>query len=105
VLAALATLVREHTIGVSVIRTGHSRYVAGTRRVSNHYHARAVDISMVDGRPVGPGNDAARAAVAEVAAAVHPDELGSPFAQLSGRIPGHFSDAAHHDHLHLGWRG
>jgi hypothetical protein len=105
VLAALGTLTRRHTVGVSVIRTGHSRYVAGTRRVSNHYHARAVDIAMVDGRPVSSGNAAARAAVVELAAAVAPDELGSPFPEFNGRLPGHFSDAAHRDHLHLGWRG
>jgi hypothetical protein len=106
VLAALAALAQRHTIGVSVLRSGHSRFVAGTRRESRHYHGRAVDIATVDGRAVGPNNAAARAAVAELATLPQPpDEVGSPFPQFSGRLPGHFTDGDHRDHLHLGWGG
>ena len=66
---------------------------------------RAVDIGQIDGEPVSPFNDAARAAVLALAALpapLRPDELGSPFADLSG-LPGLFSDDDHQDHLHVGY--
>ena len=44
----------RHPIRVSCLRTGHSWYVKGTRRVSNHSVWRAVDLDRVDGRPVSP---------------------------------------------------
>ena len=70
---------------------------------SNHYHYRAVDLWQVDGAPVTAGNDAARALVqwvATVAGPLRPDEVGSPW---GGPWLGHFTDAAHRDHVHLGW--
>ncbi len=51
----LAAVAAHHRIRVSCIRTGHSWYVRGTRRVSNHAVWRAVDLDMVDGRPVHVG--------------------------------------------------
>ena len=106
VLAALAAAVAEHSIEVSVIETGHSQFVRGTDRVSNHYHGRAVDIASVDGQAVSTSNQGAlRLALALLTAdaSLRPDELGSPWPELS-RFPGAFADADHVDHLHLGWR-
>lgn len=37
VVQLLNELVPNHRITVSMIKTGHSKYVAGTDRVSNHY--------------------------------------------------------------------
>ena len=55
VQSLLAVLAERHTIRLSCLRTGHSRFVKGTTRVSNHTVWRAVDIDMVDGRPVSAG--------------------------------------------------
>jgi len=52
VQSLLAVLAVRHAIRLSCLRTGHSRFVKGTTRVSNHAVWRAVDIGMVDGRPV-----------------------------------------------------
>ncbi|MDP1806325.1 MAG: hypothetical protein Q8K72_14220 [Acidimicrobiales bacterium] len=104
--AALAAAVVDHRVEVSVIRTGHSQFVSGTDRVSNHYHGRGVDISSVDGAAVSASNAAAlRLAVAFLTAdpSIRPDELGSPWPDL-GVFPGTFTDADHAGHLHLGYR-
>jgi hypothetical protein len=104
-IAALAAAVAEHRIEVTVIKTGHSQFVRGTDRVSNHYHGRGVDIS-IDGVPVSASNQAAlRLAVAFLTAegSLRPDELGSPWPDLAP-FPGACSDADHSGHLHLGWR-
>jgi hypothetical protein len=45
----LVAIANRHHVRVSCIRTGHSRFVAGTRRVSNHTVWRAVDVDQVDG--------------------------------------------------------
>src|SRR4029450_789298 len=57
VLVAAAGVYR---IRVSCLRSGHSWFVKGTRRVSNHSVWRGVDVDQVDGRPVIPSNGAAR---------------------------------------------
>lgn len=105
-LAVLLALAERFSLaGVGPFVSGHSYYVAGTNRPSNHAFGRAVDIGQIDGEPVSSLNDAARAAVlalASLPAPLRPDELGSPFADLSG-LPGFFSDEDHHDHLHLGY--
>jgi hypothetical protein len=106
VVAALAAAVAEYRIEVTVIKTGHSQFVRGTDRVSNHYHGRGVDIASIDGAPVSASNQAAlRLAVAFLTAdsSLRPDELGSPWPELA-QFPGAFSDADHAGHLHLGWR-
>ncbi|HWC10597.1 MAG TPA: lytic transglycosylase domain-containing protein, partial [Acidimicrobiales bacterium] len=105
VVNLLAAAASEHRISVSVFKTGHSQFVAGTDRVSNHFHGRAVDIYAVDGAPVSPSNDAAldlALAMLTGAPALQPDELGSPWPGLS-KFPGAFSDAGHQGHLHIGW--
>jgi hypothetical protein len=100
----LELISRRFTIGISVIKTGHSKYVEGTNRVSDHYFGRAADISVVEGRPVGVDNRAARLLVVDlsrIAGALCPDEVGSPFASL--HFPGAFSDADHSNHIHIGF--
>lgn len=105
-VALLAAASARHTVAVSVIRRGHSKHVAGTDRVSNHYYGRAVDIYAVDGAPVSASNQAAfELALAILASGpeIRPVEFGSPWTSLAG-FTGAFSDEAHADHLHLGWR-
>lgn len=110
ILTVLQLASERHTISVSSLKTGHSRCVGGGDRngctVSHHWHGRGADISMVDGRLVTAGNRNARALalwLAELPAPLRPDEVGTPWAELS-HLPGFFSDPAHADHLHLGTR-
>ncbi len=101
----LAWAVERRTISVSVLRTGHSKYVAGTDRISNHWYGRGLDIYAVDGETVSPGSSAARAFALEafgLSPPTRPPEIGLPWADLIGH-PGVFTDGAHQGHLHFGW--
>jgi hypothetical protein len=101
----LAAVAAHHRIRVSCIRTGHSWFVKGTRRVSNHSVWRAVDLDQVDGHPVSPSNTAARALALWISrgqAGVQPSEVGSPWD--FGARPW-FTDPGHQDHLHVGFAG
>jgi hypothetical protein len=103
VQSLLAVLADRHRIRLSCLRTGHSRYVRGTTRVSNHTLWRALDIDRVDGRPVSAANHRARALVAwldGLEGPLRPSEIGSPFA--FGRRP-YFSDDGHQGHIHVGY--
>ena len=105
-LALLLALAERFSLaGVGPFVTGHSYYVAGSTRPSNHSFGRAVDIGTVNGQLVSPANPAAREAAlaaASLPTPLRPSEIGSPFAELE-QLPGLFSDAAHQDHLHLGY--
>ncbi len=106
VVDLLAWAVERHTMSVSVLKSGHSKFVAGTDRISNHWYGRGVDIYAVDGEAVIRTSSAARAfaiAVTDLSAPARPTEIGLPWAELTER-PGVFSDASHQGHLHLGWR-
>jgi hypothetical protein len=95
----------RHPIRVSCVRTGHSWYVKGTRRVSNHSVWRAVDVDWVGGHPVSPSNPAARRLALWIGrgrAGVQPSEVGSPW-RFGGRP--WFTDAGHQGHLHVGFAG
>lgn len=103
VLAVLLIASEGHTLGVGPLLTGHSYYVAGTARVSNHVYGRAGDITMVDDRNVSPGNEAALDLVLTLASLpepLRPDELGSPWKlEVEGvRI----FTRGHGDHIHWG---
>jgi hypothetical protein len=101
----LVVIAAHHRIRVSCLRTGHSGYVKGTDRVSNHSVWRAVDVDQVDGHPVSPANQAARQLalwIGHGGAGVAPSEVGSPWDV--GRRPW-FSDPGHRDHLHVGFAG
>ena len=93
----------NHVVVVSVLKTGHSQYVEGTNRVSNHYAGRAADIAALDGIPVTAANPVARNFALEINALTtgRPTEVGTPWADLS--FPGYFSDANHQNHIHVGW--
>jgi hypothetical protein len=101
----LVAIAAHHRIRVSCLRTGHSRDVAGTRRVSNHSVWRAVDVDQVDGRPVSRTNAAACSLALWIGrghASVRPSEVGSPW-DFGGRP--WFTDPGHQDHLHVGFAG
>lgn len=95
-------------LGVGVIKTGHSQFVAGTNSVSNHWYGRGVDIHTVNGAAVSDANvDAWSLAwfFLSLGGAARPDELGHPWQSdpaLMGQR-GSFSNADHEDHLHMGW--
>jgi hypothetical protein len=81
-VSLLAWIAQRHHIVVSVIRTGHSRYVGGSHKESNHWFGRAATISEVDGQPVTRGSRAAAALWDELQAApraLRPDEIGAPW--------------------------
>jgi cell wall-associated NlpC family hydrolase len=102
IVSVLQVISRDHRITESVISSGHDRLTTGGS-VSNHYVGRAVDIAVVDGQPVGPGNAAARelaVALSKLPASIRPTEIGSPWA-----LPGaaYFTDGAHQNHVHIGF--
>jgi hypothetical protein len=102
----LAWAVERHTISVSVLKTGHSKYVAGTVSISNHWYGRGLDIYAVDGEIVTRDSQAARNLAIEAISLSppgRPSEIGLPLRDLTGE-PGVFADASHQDHLHFGWR-
>lgn len=106
VLQLLLTLSQHHVLGrVGPFKSGHSYFVSGTSRVSNHSYGRAVDISMIDGKAVSVMNegayDAARM-ILSLPSSIRPDEFGSPWRFAEN---GSFSDASHRGHLHCGFRG
>ncbi len=103
ILAMLLAVSFEHQIEVTVLRSGHSKYVKGTKRLSNHVSGRAADIGMVDGRLVRQSNKAARAIVDQLLALpaqIRPTEIGSPW---NTDDPETFTDSGHDDHLHIGF--
>ena len=102
VLTALLFAATEHRLShVGPFVSGHSYFVAGTGRPSNHAFGRAVDIPVVDGRPVSPGNRAAMGVI-ERARYAEPDEIGSPWPKPVDDA--HTFTEGHDDHLHFGWR-
>jgi NlpC/P60 family len=101
-LSILEAISRKHTISISAMRSDHDRLTSGGS-VSNHYYGRAVDIAVVDGQPVSPGNQAAREvaeSLSRLPLSIRPTEIGSPWA-LSG--PAYFTDGAHQNHIHIGF--
>jgi hypothetical protein len=112
VIALLTLLLERHTLAVSSLRSGHSDCIGGGDRttrpgctLSLHYYGRAVDIYSIDGQLVRPSSAIARVLVDELTTLtppLAPAEVGSPFDLPQ---PGFFTDAAHQDHVHIGYRG
>jgi hypothetical protein len=103
VQSLLAVLAEHYQIRVSCAHSGHSVYVKGTRRVSNHTVWRAIDIDQVNHQPVTAHNPAARALVGwldGLQGPLRPAEVGSPW--LLGHRP-YFTDDGHQDHIHIGY--
>jgi len=100
ILSVLTAISRDHKISISAMRGDHDKFTSGGS-VSNHFYGRAVDVAMVDGQPVNPGNAAARAlalSLARLPPNIRPTEIGSPWA-----LPGaaYFTDGAHQNHIHI----
>jgi len=105
VRALLVAAAGQYRVRVSCLRSGHSWFVKGTERVSNHSLWRGVDLDQVDGHPVSRSNTAARRLALWIGrgqAGVQPSEVGSPW--TFGVRPW-FSDAGHQGHLHVGFPG
>ncbi|WP_051324069.1 NHLP-related RiPP peptide [Candidatus Solirubrobacter pratensis] len=103
VIGVIAKLSHEHKITISCMCSDHSKFTAGGS-VSNHHFGRGADIAAIDGQPVGPGNPIAREIASELSTldpSIRPNEIGSPWA-IAG--PGYFTDAAHQNHLHIGFK-
>ena len=103
VVAVLTKLSQEHEIKVSCMCSDHSKLTAGGS-ISNHFYGRGLDIAAIDGEIVNPGSTIAREVASELSSLdpnYRPNEIGSPWA-IGG--PGYFTDAAHQDHLHIGFK-
>jgi len=103
VQSILAAIAQHYRVRISCLRTGHSTYVKGTTRVSNHTVWRAADLDRVDGQPVSPSSSAARSLTTwldGLEGPLRPAEVGSPFAV--GHQP-YFTDEAHQEHVHIGY--
>ncbi len=103
VVGVLTKLGSEHKIVISCMCSDHSKFTAGGS-VSNHHFGRGADIASIDGETVGPGSPLAREVASELSQLepdIRPNEIGSPFA-IAG--PGYFTDAAHQNHIHVGFK-
>ena len=101
----MAALAERWTFRISCVRTGHSKYIKGTQRVSNHTVWRAIDIDIVNGRGVATANRDAHALVAwidRLSGPLRPSEVGSPFKEFAGQ-PMYFTDEGHLGHIHIGY--
>ena len=102
IVAVLTKLSHEHKIVVSCMCSDHSRMTAGGS-VSNHTFGRGLDIASIDGEIVSPSSALAREVASELSqfdSSIRPSEIGSPF-QING--PAYFTDAAHSNHIHVGF--
>ena len=102
-MAVLTKLSQEHEIKVSCMCSDHSKLTAGGS-ISNHFYGRGLDIAAIDGEIVNPGSTIAREVASELSSLdpnYRPNEIGSPWA-IGG--PGYFTDSAHQDHLHIGFK-
>ena len=103
VIGVLTKLSQEHKITVSCMCSDHSKFTSGGS-ISNHAFGRGLDIAAIDGEIVSPASPLAREIASELSSfdtAIRPDEIGSPFA-ING--PGYFTDAAHMNHVHVGFK-
>ena len=111
-VAVLRAVLTRHSVAISVFKTGHSKYVAGSDRVSNHYACDdcpglAMDIYWVDGEDVSPSSGASEAFVQSLMVSSEPlgiDEIGQPFPHFvtsSGTFRV-FTDSGHRAHIHVG---
>jgi hypothetical protein len=103
VQSILAVLTQHWQLRISCLKTGHTTYVAGTTRISNHTLWRAVDLDQVNHQPVTAHNPAAHALVSfldRLQGPLRPSEIGSPFP--IGHPP-YFTDEAHQAHIHIGY--
>jgi hypothetical protein len=107
VLATMLVLAQRHELTrVGPLVTGHSFYVKGTTRPSNHSFGRAMDITAIDRARVSGSNLGAFDAVrilADQKPPLRPDEIGSPWPLRFDGMSTIVRD--HADHLHIGFSG
>lgn len=106
VARAMLALARTYRLEVSVVRSGHPLDVFGTSRPSDHPRGRAFDVWRIDGHAVvDPATP--RALIERFmrdAAAAGSYNVGGPVLLSGGAADQFFSDATHHDHVHVGFR-
>lgn len=105
VLAVIAKALETHSVEVTTLTTGHTRFVKGTNRVSNHVSGRAADIASVDGQDVSSSSTATRQLMEELMVypeAFRPTEVGGPW-DLDGPEGVGFTDSGHKTHIHVGF--
>lgn len=107
VLTAMPILAGTYRMYVSVVRSGHPLEVFGTSRPSDHPRGRAFDVWQIDGHavvdPATPRSLVER--FMRDAAAAGSYNVGGPVLLSGGGTPDQFfSDATHHDHVHIGFR-
>jgi hypothetical protein len=107
VLGTIGAVAKRFTLEIRTLRTGHSRFVAGTNRESDHYYGRAADIVKVNGVAVTRDNQDALALanlLLTLPGDFRPDELGSPWSgDGSSAAVEVFTDDGHDDHIHFGF--
>jgi len=92
---------------VSALKCGHSKYVAGGGRISDHWFGRAVDISAVNRIPIlGNQQDGGVADVTirkllELRGVMEPGQIISLRTYAGADNTLALSD--HDDHIHIGW--
>ncbi|NNG66443.1 lytic transglycosylase domain-containing protein [Caldanaerobacter subterraneus] len=104
VILLIDAISKQYPIYISSIKSNHSKYVAGTSRISLHYLGKAFDIAAVDGIPVISqryiGSPAFKISKMLVTSAgqLGIAEVGSPwdFGGVS------FTDEGHQNHIHVG---
>ncbi len=102
---AMLELAGTYRMSVSVVRSGHPIDVFGTDRPSDHPLGKAFDVWRIDGHPVVDPATSRRLIETFMrdAAAAGSYNVGGPI-QLTGGGPDQFfSDATHHDHVHVGF--
>ncbi|TQK79803.1 hypothetical protein FB563_7657 [Streptomyces puniciscabiei] len=106
VATAMLALARTYRLEVSVVRSGHPLDVFGTSRPSDHPRGRAFDVWRIDGHPVvdPPTSRALIERFMRDAAATGSYNVGGPVLLSGGGAGQFFSDATHHDHVHIGFR-
>ncbi|MCC5474801.1 hypothetical protein [Streptomyces barringtoniae] len=106
VAKAMLALARTYRLEVSVVRSGHPLDVFGTSRPSDHPRGRAFDVWRIDGHAVvDPATS--RGLIERFmrdAAAAGSYNVGGPVPLSGGGAGQFFSDATHHDHVHVGFR-
>ncbi|MGW2646164.1 hypothetical protein ACWC2T_14860 [Streptomyces sp. NPDC001393] len=106
VAQAMLALARTYRLEVSVVRSGHPLDVFGTSRPSDHPRGRAFDVWRIDGHAVvDPATS--RGLIERFmrdAAAAGSYNVGGPVLLAGGSAGQFFSDATHHDHVHIGFR-
>lgn len=107
VLTAMLRLAGTYRMYVSVVRSGHPLDVFGTGRPSDHPRGRAFDVWQIDGHAVVDPRTP-RSLVEHFmrdAASAGSYNVGGPVLLSGATTPNQFfSDATHHDHVHIGFR-